>query len=53
MAAEQELTPTSYIGNHLTFLQQPAGDGSLFTLNLNVDSLATAVLLGIFGVGFL
>jgi F-type H+-transporting ATPase subunit a len=51
MAAEQELTPTSYIGHHLSFLQHPVGEGSFWTLN--VDSFVTAVLLGSVGVGFL
>ena len=51
MAAEQELTPTSYIGHHLTFLQQPVGEGSFWTLNL--DSVLTAALLGILSLGFL
>jgi F-type H+-transporting ATPase subunit a len=51
MAAEQALTPTSYIGHHLSFLQHPVGEGSFWTLNL--DSLATSTLLGVFGLGFL
>ena len=51
MAAEQELTPTSYIGHHLSFLQHPVGEGSFWTLNL--DSLLTASLLGVLGLGFL
>jgi F-type H+-transporting ATPase subunit a len=51
MAAEQALTPSSYIGHHLGFLQHPVGEGSFWTLN--VDSLVTAVLLGIFSLGFL
>jgi len=51
MAAEHELTPTSYIGHHLSFLQHPVGEGSFWTLN--VDSLATAALLGVVGLGFL
>jgi len=51
MAAEQELTPSSYIGHHLTFFEQPVGQGSFWTLNL--DSLVTAVVLGVIGVGFL
>jgi len=51
MAAEHELTPTSYIGHHLTFLQQPVGEGSFWTIN--VDSLVTAALLGVFSLGFL
>jgi F-type H+-transporting ATPase subunit a len=51
MAAEQNLTPTSYIGHHLTFFQHPVGEGSFWTLN--VDSFVTAVLLGSVGIGFL
>jgi F-type H+-transporting ATPase subunit a len=51
MAAEHELTPSSYIGHHLTFLQHPVGEGSFWTLN--VDSFVTAVLLGFIGVGFI
>ena len=51
MAAEQNLTPTSYIGHHLTFFQHPVGEGSFWMLN--VDSFVTAVLLGSVGVGFL
>jgi F-type H+-transporting ATPase subunit a len=50
MAAEHELTPSSYIGHHLSFLQQPVGEGSFWTLN--VDSLLTAALLGLLGMGF-
>jgi len=51
MAAEHDLTPTSYIGHHLTFLQQPVGEHPFWTLN--VDSLVTAVILGVLGTGFL
>src|SRR5438445_5528925 len=51
MAAEQALTPSSYIGHHLTFLQHPVGEGSFWTLN--VDSLVTAALLGVFSLRFL
>src|SRR5258707_2444316 len=51
MAAEHELTPTSYIGHHLSFLQHPLGEGPFWTLN--VDSLATAGLLGVVSLGFL
>jgi F-type H+-transporting ATPase subunit a len=51
MAAEHEMTPTSYIGHHLTFFQHPVGEGSFWTLN--VDSFVTAVVLGFVGVGFL
>ncbi|HUL93480.1 MAG TPA: F0F1 ATP synthase subunit A [Burkholderiales bacterium] len=51
MAAEHELTPSSYIGHHLTFLEQPVGQGGFWTINL--DSLITAAILGILGIGFL
>jgi len=51
MAAEHELTPSSYIGHHLSFLQHPVGEGGFWTLNL--DSLITAALLGIVGIGFI
>jgi F-type H+-transporting ATPase subunit a len=51
MAAEHELTPTDYIGHHLTFFEQPVGPGGFWTLNL--DSLVTATVLGLLGVGFI
>src|SRR5882672_7159930 len=51
MAAEHELTPSSYIGHHLSFLQHPVGEGGFWPLNL--DSLLTSVLLGIVGMGFI
>jgi F-type H+-transporting ATPase subunit a len=51
MAAEHAVTPSSYIGHHLTFLQHPVGEGSFWTLN--VDSLLTSVLLGVVSLGFL
>ena len=50
-AAEQELTPTSYIGHHLTNRTVSLGDGAFWTLHL--DTLLTAVVLGIVGFGFL
>lgn len=46
----EALTPTSYINHHLTFLTKPVGDGAFWALN--VDSLLTAVLLGVIGFGF-
>ncbi len=49
-AAGEELTPTSYINHHLTFFAKQAGDGSFWTLH--VDSIVTAVILGILGMGF-
>jgi F-type H+-transporting ATPase subunit a len=51
MAAEHELTPSSYIGHHLSFLQHPVSEGSFWTLNL--DSLLTSALLGVFSLGFI
>ncbi len=51
MAAGKELTPTDYIGHHLTFFSKPAGDGGFWTIN--VDSVVTAVMLGVIGLGFL
>jgi F-type H+-transporting ATPase subunit a len=51
MAAEHELTPSSYIGHHLAFFEHPVGEGAFWTLNL--DSLITAVVLGIVGIGFI
>ena len=51
MAAGTELTPASYIEHHLTFFARPVGEGSFWTLN--VDSLVTAVLLGVIGIGFI
>ena len=51
MAGAQELTPTSYINHHLSFFERPVGDGSFWTLH--VDSVVTAVLLGIVGMGLI
>jgi F-type H+-transporting ATPase subunit a len=51
MAAGKELTPSEYIQHHLTFFQKPVGDGDFWTLH--VDSLLTALLLGVVGLGFL
>jgi len=49
MAAGTELTPASYIQHHLTFLERSVGEGGFWTLH--VDSLVTAVLLGVIGIG--
>jgi len=49
MAAGSELTPASYIQHHLTFFAKPLGEGGFWTLH--VDSLVTAVVLGILGIG--
>jgi F-type H+-transporting ATPase subunit a len=53
MAAEtaEALTPTSYIGHHLTFFTEPLGNGGFWTLNL--DTLAVSILIGAFGVGLM
>jgi F-type H+-transporting ATPase subunit a len=52
MAAGQELTPTSYIQHHLTFLTQPARpDGGFWTVH--VDTLVMTVLAGALTFGFL
>ena len=51
MAAGKELTPSEYIQHHLTFFQQPVGDGGFWTIN--VDSVLTAIVLGVVGLGFL
>ncbi len=50
MAAEHatELTPTSYIQHHLTFLTEPVGNGSV-----NVDTLVTTIVVAVLAFGFL
>lgn len=50
-AAEHALTPSSYIGHHLTFLHKSVGEGSFWTLHL--DSVITGAILGIIVFGFL
>ena len=51
MAAEQALTPTSYIGHHLGFQKISFGDTPFW--DLHVDSLLTSVFLGIVAFGFM
>ena len=51
MAAGKDRTPSEYIEHHLTFFEKPLGDGGFWTLN--VDSIVTAFLLGVIGLGFL
>ena len=51
MAASKALTPTEYIQHHLTFFTKPVGDGGFWTLH--VDSLVTALLVGVLGIGFI
>ena len=50
-AAGQELTPTSYIGHHLTFLHKPIGEGAFWAVH--VDTLVMSLLLAVIGLGFL
>lgn len=49
-AAGQELTPTSYIGHHLTNQKVQLAEGPFWTLH--VDTWLTAVMLGVIGFGF-
>ena len=51
MAAGKELNPTDYISHHLTFFSKPVGEGGFWTLH--VDSVITAVILGVLGMGLL
>ncbi len=52
MAAEGEMSPTEYIGHHLTHDARPfLGDGVFWTIH--VDSIVVSILLGVVGVGFL
>jgi F-type H+-transporting ATPase subunit a len=51
MAAGTELTPTEYITHHLTFLTKSVGPTDFWSIN--VDTVVTAVVLGIIGFGFL
>jgi F-type H+-transporting ATPase subunit a len=52
MADSAEMTPASYIGHHLKFLQTSVGDGGSFW-TLNVDTLITSTLLGVLVLGFI
>jgi F-type H+-transporting ATPase subunit a len=49
--AAGELTPTSYINHHLSFLQKPIADGDFWVLH--VDTVVTSLILGIISFGFL
>ncbi len=51
MAAGAGLTPTEYIGHHLTFNTHVIGNGGFWTLN--VDTVVTSMLLGVIGFGFM
>ena len=51
MSEAGELTPTEYIGHHLTNRTISLGDGSFWTLHL--DTFLTALALAVIGFGFL
>ena len=53
MAAGTELTPTSYIGHHLTFLAKPVGGAEGGFWVLHVDTFVTSLILGALCFGFL
>ncbi|MBM3340899.1 MAG: F0F1 ATP synthase subunit A [Betaproteobacteria bacterium] len=50
-AAGEALTPTSYIGHHLSNRTIKLGDSPFWTLH--IDTFLTAVFLGVIGFGFL
>ena len=50
MAAESELNPTTYIQHHLSFFDKSLGEGEFWVLH--VDSVVTAVILGVLGLAF-
>jgi F-type H+-transporting ATPase subunit a len=49
---EHALTPASYIGHHLKFLERPLGEHGGFW-SVNVDTLVTSAVLGVLVFGFL
>ena len=51
MSEAGAMTPTEYIGHHLTFGTKSVGNGSFWTLN--VDTLGTSILLGVIGFGLM
>ena len=51
MATSGGLSPTEYIGHHLTFDARSIGDGGFWTLH--VDTFAVSLLLGVIGFGLL
>ena len=51
MASETELTPTSYIDHHLTYLTTQVSEGSFWVLH--VDTLVTSIILGVTSFGFI
>lgn len=51
MATGTELTPGEYITHHLTHFSTPVGDGAFWAIH--IDSVVTAAVLGILGIGFI
>jgi F-type H+-transporting ATPase subunit a len=51
VAAESELSPTSYIQHHLTFLTTPSEAGGFWSVN--VDTVVTSVILGVVAFGLM
>ena len=51
MASGTELTPTSYIDHHLTYLTTQVSEGSFWVLH--VDTLITSIILGVISFGFI
>jgi F-type H+-transporting ATPase subunit a len=51
MAAGKDFNATDYIQHHLTFLTKPVGEGGFWALN--VDSLLTALFVGVLGLGLM
>lgn len=51
MSAGSELTPTTYIQHHLTFLTTATEAGGFW--RVNVDTVVTSIILGIFAFGLM
>jgi F-type H+-transporting ATPase subunit a len=51
MASDAVITPSEYIGHHLSNMVHPVGDDGF--LSFNVDTIAVSIILGIIGIGFL
>ncbi|MDE2388916.1 MAG: F0F1 ATP synthase subunit A, partial [Betaproteobacteria bacterium] len=51
MASGTELTSTSYIDHHLTYLTTKISEGSFWVLH--VDTLITSLILGVISFGFI
>src|SRR5688572_25678999 len=52
MAAGKDFNASEYIQHHLTFMSRPVGGEGGFW-SIHVDSVVTAIVLGILGIGFL